>query len=178
MTNLAVNFVAEQNLALNLDGHPCREAALFIANFFQDIANKQGNRLHFCLPDALELRCGTVACHGGHAIPLAAMVHEDAYVYKKPYMNGAQAIGHILGFDGVYDYLSWAIQHPCCWGNAHGHEMFSSWGHLAFGKKFDEADFDDAKNESNTCTLQTIADHYRDMALNRLEPSDNGWRIA
>lgn len=53
-----------------------------------------------------------------------------------------------------YDLLRWADQNPELWGNPWGAKMFGSDGYFAFN----------IKSPAISCTLQHIADHYREVA--------------
>ena len=148
-------------LVLNKDGHPCREAARYLADFFGVLASDRGNILDFSMPIAVEKACETVACHGGYGLVLpipspGPSVYEDFFV-------GAEKIARVMGFEESDDYATWAQKNSSLWGNIFGALMFHFDGYLAFGE------VDPAK-----CGLKTVSDWYAAMAA-RLQPSDNGY---
>ena len=151
------------NLILNRDGHPCREAALYLANFFGAIAKNTDNVLDFTETGVVKEPCGTVACHGGFGLWLPVTRRPSMYLYPDCFV-GADKITYVMGFTNRKAYERWAYKNPERWGCAFGASMFGGGGEVAFGRK----------KLSYDCTLQTIADWYASVA-DRLEPSDNGY---
>lgn len=89
--------------------------------------------------------CDSVACHGGWgAFLYGERLNYDLYVFQ----YGAYEIAKKLGFDSVAHYERWADENADIWGNYYGIYMFSSIGHLAFGKT------------QYACTLRDIGMHY------------------
>ena len=162
-----------QNLALNKNGDPCREAALYMSEFFRGIAKNENNTLDFKKHFLEEHACCTAACHGGWGFTLPLPSPKSFFHYE-----GANNIAQVMGFPDYEYYEDWAYQNPDKWGSNYGYCMFLGYGWIAFGN-YDVATYRRAANsvycpEAKEVTLFTITDWYEAMAP-RLQLSDNGW---
>lgn len=101
-----------------------------------------------------DTKCGSVACHGGWAGHVLDVPPTGRRTY---FEKGADALAAHLFDDpkaSAYEFLRWADQNPELWGNPWGAKMFGSDGYFAFN----------IKSPAISCTLQHIADHYREVA--------------
>lgn len=167
------------NLSLNKDGNPCREAALYLAEFFGKLTQEPTNILNFEEGELTRTTCGTIACHGGWGCLLPNVENFTTEGVLEDFELGAKGIAEVMGFSDLDLYLEWVTDNPEKWGSGYGAYMFDVYGHVAFKAETTRADLNRAMghvDQVTDVTLQTISDWYRAMA-SRLEPSDNGWSM-
>lgn len=124
-----------------------------VGDKFLKLFNSQATKVDFIKVDHPKAsKCGTVACHGGWGLVIlpAGLGILDGW---RSYSVGADRISKHLGFWGTAAFESWAAVHPTIWGNGYGGCMFGGRGEWAFGKESGE-----------TCTLEDIGNHYKDVA--------------
>lgn len=145
---------------MNEQIHPNPEKLRYMAREFEAIHRRGEITLDFICPfsptwSATEKHpCGSVACHGGWAGAVLKTTVEDQKDMPDYFEFGADDLAKFLNpaWTTRYDFTGWAGVHPELWGNEEGDEMFDGCGYRAFGA------------EDNNITLQTIADHYNEVA--------------
>ena len=136
---------------------PSSEGAKFISDEFFKIAK---NRKAFVVnfeEDKAPGDCGMVACHGGWATEFDGFKEwsEGQNCTNIVFLEGAEYLAHLLGFDYQYYFRIWAQKNPKLWGAEYGHCMFDGNGYYAFG--FTE-------ETKDGCTLDFIARWYADFS--------------
>lgn len=132
--------------------HPHSSQVLKVIQAFESVLPMAKARYHLDMHQAQVTSgseaCGTTHCHGGW-FSIACKLHLRQYC---GFLDGADRMAEILGFDDNYILEQWAAENPIIWGNYRGRGMFCA--ELAFASP---ARPDGAKN------LQHIIDHWREV---------------